>query len=124
MTKEKTTVEMISLFGIEIENKKYDAKALVSLLKEKFDELETVGHISYFVQAMKQAKLVDVSYAMIAAIINKLFELNGLQANTTDKCQAWYANKLRKGKINPAEPFRAGRKKQEITTEQLNNLFA
>ena len=121
--KTQDTVEMISLFGIEIENKKYDTKALVSLLKDKFDELETIGHISYFVQAMKQAKLVDESYAMIAAIINKLFELNGLQTKTTDKCQAWYANKLRKGKINPAEPFRAGRKKQEITSEQIDSLF-
>lgn len=114
---------VVTVFGIEIENKKYDTKALVELLKEKFNELETVGHISYFVQALKQMKLVDDSYAMIAAIINKLFEINGLQAATTDKCQAWYANKLRKGQINPAEPFRAGRKKQEITTEQIDNLF-
>ena len=55
MTKSQNK-ETVSLFGIEIENKKYDTKALVSLLKEKFDELETVGHISYFVQAMKQKK--------------------------------------------------------------------
>ena len=122
MTKSQNK-ETVSLFGIEIENKKYDTKALVTLLKDKFNELETVGHISYFVQAMKQKKLVDDSYAMIAAIINKLFEINGLQANTTDKCQAWYANKLRKGQINPDEPFRAGRKKQAITTEQIDNLF-
>lgn len=122
MTKSQNKA-VVTVFGIEIENKKYDTKALVELLKEKFNELETVGHISYFVQALKQMKLVDDSYAMIAAIINKLFEINGLQTKTTDKCQAWYANKLRKGQINPAEPFRAGRKKQEITTEQIDNLF-
>ena len=84
MTKSQNK-ETVSLFGIEIENKKYDTKALVSLLKEKFDELETVGHISYFVQAMKQKKLVDDSYAMIAAIINKLFEINAQKIKSITK---------------------------------------
>ncbi len=61
---------------------------------------------------------------MVAAIINKLFEIKGLQTNTTEKCQAWYMQKIKKGLVNINEPFKAGRKKQNITKEQIDCLFA
>lgn len=120
-SKEQNTVRV---FNIEVENKKYDTRALAQLVQNKFDELETVGHVSYFILGLKHLGLIDESYAMVAAIINKLFEIKGLQTNTTEKCQAWYMQKIKKGLVNINEPFKAGRKKQNITKEQIDCLFA
>ena len=129
MTKSQTTQtakaqNMVKVFNIEIENKNYNTKELVNLVRNHFDELETVGHVSYFILGLKHLGLIKDSYAMIAAIVNKLFELKGLKTNTTEKCQGWYYQQIKKGKVNINEEFKQGRKKQTITTEQIDELFA
>lgn len=122
MTKQnKTQVTTMNIFGYEIENKKLNTQELVDLVKKNFETLETVGHVSYFVLALKHLGLVSDSYAVITALIIKIFELNGQQTNTTEKCMAWYMQKIKKEQINIYEPFRAGRKKQDAN-QVLSNI--
>lgn len=122
MTKQnKTQVETMNIFGYEIENKKLNTQELVDLVKKNFETLETVGHVSYFILALKHLGLVSDSYSVITAIIIKIFELNGQQTNTTEKCMAWYMQKIKKEQINIYEPFKVGRKKQD-TNLVLSNI--
>ena len=118
-------LEVIKIFNFEVEKKNYDdVQELFLLLKKCFNnknkEFLEVGKISYFILGLKKEKLVNYSYINIANIVNKFLELNGIISNTTDKCIAWYNNKLNKNIVNYKEDFKnSGRKKEVLNLDNI-----
>lgn len=117
-TKEQTTV---LVFGQELEKKVLSNQELIDLVKARFNsENLEVGKISYYILALKHLEMTTLSYASIVAIIKKLFEINNMQTNTTEKCMAWYMQKIKKNKIDITKEFsNIGRKKEVINVNEL-----
>lgn len=108
---EKQASKTVLIFGQEVENKKYELKELVAMMRARFETQDKasqlpVGNMAYYGLAFRHLKLVDMSYQTLADIIAKIFELNGQRTDTTAKCMAWYQGKIKQGKINIHEDFK------------------
>lgn len=115
------TQTQVVIFGDKIENKKMDLKKFVQIIRTKFEpnHLE-VGKIAYYSLALRQKGLVDFNYTTLVDIIHKIFELNNLETDTTEKCMAYYQNKINKGLINIDEPFKtSSRTRQKVDISYL-----
>lgn len=120
MTKAKEQNKVVVVFGQELEQKVLSNQELIDLIKNRFGSNLEVGKVSYYILALKHLQMISLSYASIVAIIKKLFEINGLETNTTEKCMAWYMQKIKKNKIDITEDFsNVGRKKEIINVNEL-----
>jgi len=122
----KNKTETILIFGQEVENKKYELKELVAMMRARFetnDKASTlpVGNMAYYGLAFRHLKLVDMSYQTLADIIAKIFELNNQRTDTTAKCMAWYQGKIKQGKVNIHEDFKPTTRTK--TTVDISSLF-
>lgn len=116
-------VEKVVLFGDELEFKKLSNEKLLNVIKKRFNkkELFEVGKMCYYILGLRKYKMIDLSYSSIVIIVKKLFEVNGLVCNTTEKCLAWYNGRINKGLIDIKEDFKnVGRAK--ITNIDISNL--
>lgn len=118
----KETQQMITIFGDEIENRKYDLKEVITMTRARFEKqgLE-VGKMAYYILAFRHLKLVDVSYETLAQVLIRIFELNGQQTNTTAKCMAWYQARIKKGIVNIHEQFKPSTRIKQVV--DISSLF-
>lgn len=121
-TANKKELQTVVLFGEELEKKSYSVQEIVNLLKNRFNDVSSieVGRVSYYLLGLKYLGLSNLSYNDNVMIIKKFFEVNGMTTETTDKCQAFYMNKIKSGKINLNEDFKSsGRKKEIINLDSI-----
>lgn len=120
MAKVAKEQNMVLVFGQELVQKELTNQEVIDLIKNRFGSNLEVGKVSYYVLALKHYEMTKLSYANIVAIIRKLFEVNNLQTNTTEKCLAWYNQKIKKNKIDITKDFsNTGRKKELINIQEL-----
>lgn len=114
----------IILFGQEIENRKYELREVVQMIRDRFETngLE-VGKMAYYGLAFRHLKLVDgMSYETLSQILIKIFELNGQVTETTAKCMAWYQSNIKHGRIDIHAEFKPStRQKKTVDVTQLFN---
>lgn len=117
----KKTNQIIILFGQEVEQRELSNQEVIDLVKAKFEgQKYEVGKMSYFLLALKHLGMTKLSYASNTLIIKKLFETQGLVTDTTEKCQAWYMQRIKKNKIDITKDFsESGRKKEIINVSEL-----
>ena len=108
----KKDVEKVLLFGEEIEKRNLDTQEMINLLKEKFNFKSVgVGEVVYYILGLKKYNMINISYVSISMIVRKLFEINGIVCNCSDKCVAWYNNKINKGLINIEIKYKSNNKR-------------
>lgn len=118
-TTETKTVNTITIFGDEFENRKYELKEVIAFTRKRFETKGSqselpVGQMSYYILAFRHLKLVEVSYETIAQIVRKIFELNGQLCETTAKAQAWYQRKIKNGSIDITKDFKPSTRTKQI----------
>lgn len=116
-------VKKVLLFGDELELKKLSNEELLNVIKKRFNkkELFEVGKMCYYILGLRKYKMIDLSYSSIVIIVKKLFEVNGLICNTSEKCLAWYNGRINKCLINIEEDFKnVGRIK--VNNIDISNL--
>lgn len=118
---ENKKTNTIILFGQEVEQKELSNQEVIDLIKTRFEgQKYEVGKMSYFLLALKHLGMTKLSYASNVLIIKKLFETQGLVTDTTEKCQAWYMQRIKKNKIDITKDFsESGRKKEIINVSEL-----
>lgn len=108
----KKEIEKVMLFGEEIEKRNLSNQELVNLLKEKFDFKKVgVGEVVYYILGLKKYEMININYVSISMIVRKLFDINGIVCNCSDKCVGWYMNKINNGKIDIKEKYKSGNKR-------------
>lgn len=118
----KKDVEKVLLFGEEIEKKNLEVQEMINLLKEKFDfKSVSVGEVVYYILGLKKYNMININYVSISMIVRKLFETKGIVCNCSDKCVAWYNNKINKGLINIEIKYKSN-SKRVVNVININDL--
>lgn len=108
----KKEIEKVMLFGEEIEKRNLEVQEMINLLKDRFDFKKVgVGEVVYYILGLKKYEMININYVSISMIVRKLFDINGIVCNCSDKCVAWYNNKINKGLINIKDKYKSNSKR-------------